>query len=498
MPTNPTQLITIEKAEKTLQEQLSGSKTITLTVGDMATLTGLNTDDAKHALEAMMAKYICRLKVTEAGDLIYDFGSSLLRRGEKTFKEYLEDVRDFLWKAFQVFYRAWIAVTLVFYFIIFLIVIIGIIIAALAGDGDGDFDAGDLFAGMFHAMIEMFRMIWIWDTFNNNTYYATDKYGYQYKHYESKKSSWKKLKKKKNKNGELVEYQEDEEKSFVASVYDFVFGPARVERTRLDNLKELAAYSRKQNGIVVTPEIMGLAGYTADEADKVMVEALTRFEGKAEITEQGVLYGNFEELTRSANKLADEHIEWYWDEYEPEYEITGNTGGRNAGIISMNIFNLIVALGVLGVTTGDPTIPAWISVGFGWIPFAFSTTFFSIPILRSLSILPKRKQRHLINIRKRIMKVIYQDKDKEISMTQLMQAINVQGKGEEKLSKEQVEKIMNDLVFDFQGEMIIKDDATVVYKFEKLKTELNEAERLRREKGFGGDPPSRIVFDSGV
>ncbi len=489
----PNQIVTLTQAEQTLEKQLSTSaKTLTLTVGDVATLTGLNTDDSKHALEALMAKYICRLKVTEAGDLIYDFGSSLLRRGEKTFKEHLADVQDFLWKVFQLFFRAWIAVTLVFYFIVFLVVIIGIIIAALAGDGDGDFDVGDIFAGFFQALIEMFRMIFIWDTFTNNTYYATDSRGYQYKHYESKKSTWNK---KKNKKGE-IEIGE-EKKSFVASVYDFVFGPPRVQTTQLDNLKEFAAYSRKQNGIVVTPEVMGLAGYEADEADKFMVEAMTRFSGKAEVTENGVLYGDFEELGRTATQQADEKVVWFWDEYEPEYEITGNEGGRNAGIIGMNVFNMVVSGVVIGLGAGDPSLPAWLTVGFGWIPMAFSTVFFSVPILRSFSILPKQKKRHFTNIRKRLMKVIYQDRDKEVSMEELMQAVNVQSKGEENLSKAQIEKVMNDLIFDFQGEMVIKEDGKVVYQFAKLKMELDEAERLRREKGFG-NAPAKVIFDSGV
>jgi hypothetical protein len=496
MPTNPTPLVTIEKAEKMLKEQLSSSHSVALTVGDMATLTGLNTDDAKHALDAMMAKYICRLKVTEAGDLIYDFGSSLLRRGKKNFKEYLEDAQDFLWKVFQVFYRAWIAITLVFYFVIFLIVIIGIIIAALAGDGDGDFDGGDLFAGIFHAMIEMFRMILIWDTFNHTTYYATDQYGYQYKHYETKKSSWGKLKKKKNKNGEIA-LEAEESKSFVISVYDFVFGPARVQRTPLDNLKEVAAYSRKQNGIVVTPEIMGLTGYTADEADKIMVEAMTRFDGKAEITEKGVLYGNFEELSRSANQPTNEQIEWYWDEYEPDYEITGNTSGRNAGIIAMNVFNLVVATGVIGVTAANPDLPTWLSVGFGWIPLAFSTTFFCLPIFRSFSIAAKRKKRHLLNIRKRVMKVIYQDQSAEVPLAQIRLAVDSY-KGKEKLAEKDIEKAINEVVFDFEGEMIIKEDATVVYRFDKLRAEVLEAERLRKEKGFANQTPNHVIFDSGI
>jgi hypothetical protein len=480
------QVITLQQAEQVLENKLSSSLK-TLTIGDVSTLTGLNTDDAKQTLEKLMSKYVCRLKVTESGDLIYDFGGSLLRRGEKTLAEYWAEAKDVLWKIFQIFFKLWIAVTLVFYFVVFFIVLVGIVLAALFGDSDSDFDIGDIFSGFFTALLEMFRMIFIWNTFSGTTYYATDDRGYKYKHYEAKSSTWNKFKKK-----------DEPSKSFVASVYDFVFGPPRVETTPLDNLKELATYARKQNGIVVTPEIKGLAGYTADEADKFMAESVVRFNGKADITDEGVLYADFDELTRSAaNKQVETKVVWFWDEYEPAYEITGNTGGRNAGIISMNLFNMVLSGVVLGMTASDPTLPAWLEVVFGWIPFSFSTVFFSVPILRSFSIFPKRKKRHFNNIRKRLMKVIFQDADKELPLEALEQAVNAKGQGEEKLSKEQIEKVMNDLIFDLQGEMIVKEDGKIVYQFEKLKIELQEAERLRREKGFG-NAPSKIIFDSGV
>jgi len=485
------QVITLTQAEQTLEKQLlTSSKTLTLTVGDVSTLTGLNTDDAKHALDVLMAKYICRLKVTEAGDLIYDFGSSMLRRGEKTAKEYLEDLKNILWQIFQIFFKAWIAVTLVFYFIIFLVVIIGLIIAALAGDSDADFDIGDIFAGFFHALAEVFRGIFIWNTFSTNTYYETDKQGYQYKHYESRKSSFGKF-------GKAAKEITEEKKSFVASVYDFVFGPPRVETTTLDNLKELAAYSRRQNGIVVTPEVIGLAGYKADDADKFMAEAISRFNGKADVTENGVLYADFDELSRSANKQVEDKVVWFWDEYEPEYEITGNTSGRNTGIISINVFNMIVSSIVISMAGGEMMLPDWLIIGFGWVPLSFSALFFSVPALRSLSIFPKRKKRQFANIRKRLMKVIYQDRDKVVSLEALMQAVNAQSKGEQNLSKEEIERVMNNLIFDFQGEMLVKDDGQIVYTFEKFKTELDEAYRLRQEKGFG-NAPAAIVFDSGI
>jgi hypothetical protein len=479
------QVITLQQAEQVLENKLSSLKT--LTVGDVATLTGLTTDDSKATLEKLMSKYVCRLKVTETGDLIYDFGTSLLRRGEKTLAEYWAEVKEFLWKAFQIFFKMWIAVTLVLYFVVFFVIIVGIIIAAMFGDSDSDIDVGDIFAGFFHALVEMFRMIFIWNTITGATYYETDSRGYKYKNYEPKGSTWNKNKKK----AELPA------KSFVAAVYDFVFGPPRVKVTFLDNLKELATYARRQNGIVVTSEIKGLTGYTSEQADQFMTESIVRFNGKAEITEEAVLYTDFDELTRSAAKNeVNAPVIWFWDEYEAEYKITGNSKKHNAMIISMNLFNLIVSFFVLGATVGNPEFSSWVAIVFGWIPLSFSTIFFSVPLLRSFSIFPKRKERHFNNIRKRLMKVIYQNPDKEILLSELENAVNAKGEGEENLSKQQIEKVMNDLIFDLQGDMEIDPNGNVVYKFPRLKTELQEAMRLRREKGFS-NLSTNIVFDSG-
>ncbi|SFE56304.1 hypothetical protein [Thermoflexibacter ruber] len=483
------QVVTLQQAEKLLEDRLSSSLR-TLTLGDVSTLTGLSTDDAKQTLEKLMSKYDCTLKVTEAGDLIYDFGSTLLRRGKKTIAEYWSEIKDFLWKAFQVFFKLWIAVTLVFYFVVFLVVLIAIILAAVFGDSDSDFDVGDAVGGLFHALIEMFRMIFIWDALTGSTtYYETDSRGYKYKHYAPKSSTWSKLSKK---NRELPS------KSFVVSVYDFVFGPSRVENTLADNLKELATYARKQNGIIVPAEIKGLTGYPSEEADKFMTDSMVHFNGKAEVSEQGVLYADFEDLIRSAaNKQVESKVEWFWDEYEPEYEITGNTAGRNAGIIAMNLFNLVLSGVVLGMANDYSELPKWIEVVFGWIPLTFSTIFFSVPILRTIFILPKRKKRHLNNIRKRLMKVIFHDSDKELPLSALEQAVNAKSAGEEKLSQKQIEQVMNDLIIDLQGEIDVKDNGEIVYRFDKLKTELQEAERLRKAKGF--IPMSqKIVFDSGI
>src|SRR5689334_704840 len=108
------------------------------TLNDAASATGLPVEDARQALDQLMSKYVCRLKATDNGDLIYDFGKHPLRRGEKTREERIQEIKEALWKAFTVFYKVWITVTLVVYFVIFLVLLIALIIAMTASNKDDD------------------------------------------------------------------------------------------------------------------------------------------------------------------------------------------------------------------------------------------------------------------------------------------------------------------------------------------------------------------------
>ena len=91
------------------------------------------------------------------------------------------------------------------------------------------------------------------------------------------------------------------------------------------------------------------------------------------------------------------------------------------------------------------------------------------------------------------MKIIYQNPQGEISLSTLENAANAQ-EGE-KLSKDTISHMMNRLILDFGGEMNIKDNAEVTYKFTQLKEELAEAERLRAQRESGKNL-GNIVFDS--
>ena len=457
------------------------SKPGAYTVGDLATATGLPVLESRYALEALMGRYNSRLEVTENGDLIYDFGNKMLRRGKITFKERMQSVLQFLWKGFTFVYKAVIALFLVVYFVIFIVLLIAMVIAASASrDGDGDGIGG----GIFEIMRDMFGSIFHFQTHHRNRRYRPrDRWGYPYEHYEPRETHFphKQHKPKKNENPKIERLKE---KSFIASVYDFVFGPPRVDADPLDNRKEVASFLRTSKGIVSVPELQALAGWNRKEASEFLTNCLTEYDGKAKINENGVLYGEFDDLVRTSQEdQAIVPIEYFWDEYVPEYELTGNSTPRNVMIVLMNTFNLAFSGFVL--TNGLPIIPPemFVFTAFlGVVPLVYSVIFFLIPFVRSFHIRRMQKIQHVQNIRKRLMEVVFKKHAEQISLQELTEVANKWRKTEEKLSEKVVQQTLDDFIVDFDGVASVDDQGEVVYDFHQLAGEVIDIEKIRNEK----------------
>ena len=467
-----------EKGLVTLEAQLKkGNRQ--LTIGDAASFSALNLDDAKRALDHLLGKYHSSLKVTDQGDLIYDFGASLRARGTKSFKEIWANVRRWSWKAFKIVFKVWITVMLVVYFVVFLVILIALIVAMMSSDSDSDSDGGGGLGSFFSFMLiaDLFRDLFIYNSITGKRVYRTDAYGYRYQAYEPRSMRVSAKKKK---------------KSFVASVYDYVFGPPRVEQHPLENYKEVATFLRKNKGLLVKSEIIGLAGWKNDAAADFFADCMVRFNGDAQITDNAVLVADFKEIVRGkATTEVDHPVVWYWDEYEAPYQQTGNTTGRNLLITGMTIFNLFFAL-VFVTQSPEMTLITFL---LGIVPLVFSIIFFTVPILRFFYNRKRNKKRHLQNIRKRIMRIIFGTRNGEITDSQLNSVANQQVKGEQ-LSKKQVTTVMNELIHDLGGDMSVNDEAVLTYRFERLQTELKEVEKIRSQKRGGTDSLGNVVFDS--
>ncbi len=350
------------------------------TLPEAAAMTGLSIDDTRHAMEALLTKYVCRLQVSEHGDLIYHFGDRLQRRGKKTAAERRQALLAWLWRIFTVIYKAWIAVTLVVYFAVFLVIIIAVVVAAMSQQSSDDRRRGGGGSAIhLGSIFNLFFSIFRWRTVTRAVGYHQDRQGYHYRHYEPRPAVLNARK-----------------KNFMAGVYDFVFGPPRVELDPLGDEKEVAAYWRQNNGIVVTAELSALAGWTTPQAETFLTDCILRYRGESKISDDPVLYGEFDELMRGVGEADTGAITHYWDEYEPEYELNGNSSTQNTIICVMNGFNLLVAF---LIATGNLTAfvssgasqdmfawiaanAVWVKLFLGWIPLVFSILFFVIPLVR--------------------------------------------------------------------------------------------------------------------
>ncbi|MCZ7555373.1 MAG: hypothetical protein M5R41_03075 [Bacteroidia bacterium] len=450
-----------------------------ITAADASAATGHSYDAVRDALDELMNIFVCRLQVTESGEILYDFGGSLRRRGSKTLRERLGDAGRFLWKAFTIGFKLWITVMLVVYFTAFVVILIAMLL------GGKDTKRGiklgwiaDLFADMFR--IRGARMA---------VGYAVDSDGLRHRE----------LRQIRRRQPDVTE----ENKRLVQSVYDFVFGPPRPDFDPFANEKEVAAWLRREKGILTMTELVALAGWTYDEASERMAEYLTRFKGDADITEDGVLIGRFDRLLLSGDRAAGGgKVELFWDEYEAPYVMTGNSTGRNAFIAFMNGFNLLFSLAMFSSpggmaivmeNAGIPLAPDFIHVVFGIVPLLFSVIFFAVPLLRFPSVWRAERRRHLRNLRRRILRIVFEEQGRPFTAAQLHARIAAAG-GKVPNLKE-LEAALAALLPYFDGRTTLEDDGTVLYVFDRVGHEVQVARRertVRQTPGLG-----KVLFDTG-
>jgi hypothetical protein len=450
------------------------------TINDIAAHSGLSAFDSKRGVEDLMKKYTCRILVTDQGELVYDFGN-IHRRGSKTFGEYLADFTKLMWKVFTYIFKVWIMVMLVGYFVAFVALLIGIAIASAKGDKKGKSSSG-----AFSLLLRVFAEFFYWKTVTGNIGYNRDRYGYRYRQYETVQS------------GVFKQNPDKPKKKFVTAVFDFVFGPKRAEINPLENQLEVATFLREQKGIITVPEVRALAGWKGSKADDFFTESVSNYEGDIKVSDNGIVYGDFLNFLSGKSKEQSTQVVYYWDEFEPEYKLNGNSVGSNILIVIMSLLVFFMSMGVLGGGFDEflNFIPNYL-VYFGLIPFVYSFLFFAIPIVRIFVNIGLNSKRRKNNIRKRLIKEIFSFKDSRVPVTTLEQSLNSSNEISDKVDSSTIKKIMDDEIYDWQGEMAVDDNANVVYDFSLLKNTQAEAQLLRSQRKVTVST-GETVFDSGM
>ena len=407
---------------------------------DAAAATGFSTQEVEDALARLMELYKCRVEVDEVNARpIFNFDIPFKKRGEKTFQEKLAVALNFFWEIFKKIYKVSIGVILILYTLIFVVVIM--IAASQGGDKDRrNNNSSGMISSLFSAIFQGMQFAAINKSYNR----AYDQDNMAYRYYEK---------------------PEHKGKKFIQSVFDFVFGPDRPEYDPLNDTKEVATYIRENSNKITSADIINLSGVDYDEADSRLAEYASKFRGDIDITENGTAIADFQDLSVISSKLEGGRVEYYIDEVEPPYEMTGNTSGRNFGIGFMNLFNLLMAFGVVN---GGAEFGSGIAVFFlGWFPLIFSITFFLIPIGRAITHKSKEAQRSKNVVRKILVGQIITAKGGPLAMEQVISKINL-----ENHSIKEVEEVLSKVVLDLHGDIVIDENGTPLYNFDRLKREL--------------------------
>lgn len=424
-------LLTIEK----IVERAKGR----ITPEDAASATGLSINEVQDALSRLVELYECRVTMNpDKGSVEFIFPYPFLKRGRKTFKEIATAILGVLWKAFQVVYKAAIGIVLIFYTVIFIIILIAIM---LGGSKDNDENpVGNIIGGLLRAIFEAM----FWTSVLQPVQYEVDKSGYKYKKYQQDKNKG---------------------KNFIKSVYSFVFGPERPIYDYLADAKEAIAFIRKNNGKISAGHIIALTGVNYEEAERRLAEYATKYKGELHISNDSILIADFTQLLNTTNPPIEAgKIEFYVDEVEPPYEITGNSGGRNLVIIAMNTFNLIMSPFVY--YTASAYFSSSIAFFLGTFPFIFSVTFFLIPLLRIPYVITKENKRKLNILRKKIFDIVV-SAQVPLTAEQILEYAKIN-----QSDKAKAMAVLEKLILELEGKIELDDSGKALINFPRLIKEL--------------------------
>jgi hypothetical protein len=339
------------------------------TVADIVAATGLAQARAEIALRSLLATHTGHVEVGERGDLVYAFDPHLLTRDHvPLWRRMLSGAR----RVAKTVFKAWIALMLVAYFIVFLTLAIAAIVVVIArrGGDDMDFD-------MRHG--RNFSFNWLWFLF-----WAPDwRWGTPYYGQRAQRRFGKK-----------------ERVPFYKKVFAFVFGPDQPKPAREELDRDFVQLIRSRNGVITAADLVMQTGTRFDEAHQELGRLMGAFNGEARATEDGEVVYLFPDLMVSAHGAVQATPpEPAWRRLLEPRSLTGNTTGANLAIVGINSFNLAgVAFASIAIPSLAPT-SSGLWAGLVWVPLAFSALFFAIPLIRIFATHRENARRRAKNLR---------------------------------------------------------------------------------------------------
>ncbi|MEM1366775.1 MAG: hypothetical protein AAGG02_01925 [Cyanobacteria bacterium P01_H01_bin.15] len=337
------------------------------TVGDVSAQAGLNLEQTQQALNALAADANGTLKVSESGDIIYEFPRNfvgVLRSKNRRLQwlAFWERVRGVLFYGVRLSF----GILLLLSILLMLLAIVAIIIAATSQRSDSDRDnrsSGFGGGGMFFVPRFWIGPNWFWYFNPRYNYYA-----YQDNPQQSRRV---------NRSGD------ESGMNFLEAVFSFIFGDGN-PNYNLESIRwqSIGSIIRQEQGVVTAEQV---APYLddVDEDEDFMLPVLVRFNGAPEVSPQGELVYTFPELQVTAQS-KDRGVSAYLREKQRVFSEASQGQLTMAG--GLGVLNLVLAI-VLGVLlTGETAqslggLVAFVGGIYGLL-IIYAIAFLAIPAIR--------------------------------------------------------------------------------------------------------------------
>ena len=444
-----------------------------VTVGDVMSITGLGSEEAKAGLDALIQTHEGTMRVSEKGELLYSFAGGCILRDQRS---WWERNKKAIMKFVKGLFKVIIMLVLVVYFVIFMLILIALLCSNRDDRGSSSFN----FSGIWFIF---------WGSGSSNPYYSGNKYA---------------------------------KAPLYTRVYNFVFGPEEEELDPLAARSKCAQLIRAKRGVITVEDWIMISGQTREKCESDLARYTAEFNGSAEITDNGTLIYVFEEMMGSTKLVKKEALPAAaWTELEKPKPLSGNTpeNGGNGAVIGLNTFNMIMSFvimyalkSVIGAsvdTTGmTPEEIEMLEQGtntlnqyafwLGIFPFIFSSLIFLGPLVRLPGNRRENRERRARSVRKAVLQSVF-DKP-EGAKTSLNSSIvlknvnNCLNRNCLMIADEsEVQTALNEIVCELGGETDFDTHALV---FENMDTRLEDARLERNKLALDEKALGRVVYST--
>ena len=437
-----------------------------VTIGDIVSETGLDNETAKSCLNSLIGTHEGVMRVSESGELLYEFSKGCILRDQRSWWERNQKA---IYKGIKAVFKVVIFLFLLIYFIIYLCILIALLSQNRnSRSSSGGFDMA------------------IWFFWGRGSRSRSDSYI--------------------GSNGEKRE-------PIYTRVYNFMFGPEEPEKDPLELRTRCAQLIRAKNGVITAEDWMMVSGQSREKCESDLARYTAEFEGDAEILENGTLVFVFPDVMKSMKSGNRPQMpKPAWETLEAPRKLSGNSGGGNAMVIGLNLFNLIMAWACTSIiptiladqaaqngqtisVMGDSTF-LWL----GLIPLIFSILIFAVPLLRIPGNMKENRRRRKEAVRKSLFSAFFDENGNAFYKVSRNTAVASMNKKmcrvyPKEPTGDEFNEAMADLCVELGGTFNPKD-LNATYEFPDMKMRLEEAASKRDQLDLKSQDVGRVVFST--